>query len=226
MIERGPLIELAGIDGSGKTTLARNLCGLFINSGRPAFVRGFHSWVRRWANGISVPRGLSRGQYVGHSAVEFAVALEYLELSKLAGDIGADGSVAIVEPFAINSAAVAAALEVKNLRAVVDAYLVGPAPDLIVHLDVGSAIAMARIRERCSGDNFLLDKEADSFIQRLHAAFETVIPMFQAAGRTVLTLDGEDSVQANVEATLHRLSEGGFTFVSSVGSDGYRENIG
>jgi len=200
------VVEIAGIDGSGKSTLAERLRGHFADLGHPAATRRTHSLVRRWCSALAARHGLGRGDYVGHDAVELAVAFEFLHESRRLGRIPA-GEVLVLEPYVLNSAAIAAALGIANLPGLLDVYCATSAPDLTVLLDLDPAAAMRRILDRPGADNFVLTERHDPFIEKLSAAFDRVVPAFAAAGRPVLVLDGAAPVETNLDRVVTRLAE-------------------
>lgn len=200
------MIEIAGVDGSGKSTLAERLRGHFADLGHPAATRRTHSLVRRWCSALGARHGLGRGDYVGHDAVELAVAFEYLHESRRLGRIPR-GEVLVLEPYVLNSAAIAAALGIGNLPGLLDVYCATPAPDLTVLLDLDPAAAMRRILDRPGTDNFVLTEQHDPFIEKLAAGFDRVVPAFAAAGRPVLVLDGAAPVDTNLARVIGRLAE-------------------
>lgn len=200
------VIEIAGIDGSGKSTLAERLRGHFAGLGHPAATRRTHSLVRRWCSALGARQGLGRGDYVGHDAVELAVAFEFLQESRRLARVPR-GEVLVLEPYVLNSAAIAAALGTGNLPGLLDVYCASPAPDLTVLLDLEPAAAMRRILDRPGADNFVLTERHDPFIEKLAAAFDRVVPAFAAAGRPVLVLDGAAPVETNLGRVTRRLAE-------------------
>lgn len=200
------VIEVGGIDGSGKTTLAERLRAHFAGLGHPAETRRTHSLVRRWCSALGARHGLGRGEHVGHDAVELAVAFEFLRESRRHGRVP-PGEVLVLEPYVLNSAAIAAALGTANLAGLLDVYCATPAPDLTVLLDLEPAAAMRRILGRPGTDNFVLTERHDPFIAKLHAAYDRVLPAFAAAGREVLVLDGAAPVETNLARVLARLAE-------------------
>jgi dTMP kinase len=200
------VVEIAGIDGSGKTTLAERLRRHFAALGHPAEARRVHSLLRRWCSALGARHGLGRGDWVGHDAVELAVAFEYLRESRRLDRVP-PGEVLVLEPYVLNSAAIAAALGTGNLPGLLDVYCATPAPDLTVLLDLDPAAAMRRILARPGTDNFVLTERHDPFIEKLHAAYGRVLPAFTAAGRELLVLDGAAPVEANLGRVLDRLAE-------------------
>jgi len=212
------VVEIAGIDGSGKTTLAERLRRHFADRGHPAQTRRVHSLVRRWCSALGARHGLGRGDWAGHDAVELAVAFEYLRESRRLDRVP-PGEVLVLEPYVLNSAAIAAALGTGNLPGLLDVYCATPAPDLVVLLDLDPAAAMRRILARPGTDNFLLTERHDPFIEKLHAAFGRVLPAFAAAGRQVLVLDGAAPVERNLGRVVDRLEASGYVFPPSGGAD-------
>jgi thymidylate kinase len=200
------VVEIAGIDGSGKSTLAERLRGHFAALGRPAETRRTHSLLRRWCSALGTRHGLGRGDWIGHDAVELAVAFEYLRESRRLDRVP-PGEVLVLEPYVLNSAAIAAALGTGNLPGLLDVYCATPAPNLTVLLDLDPAAAMRRILVRPGTDNFVLTERHDPFIGKLHAAFGQVLPTFTAAGREVLVLDGAAPVETNLGRVVDRLAE-------------------
>ena len=113
----GPVIEVAGVDGAGKTTLAAHLSGHYIAQGRITYVRSFHTWIRRWTTAVAATRG-SRAEHFGLDAVEFATAVELMDRSQLLRRSAADGSLFVLDPYIFCSAAMSASYGVTNLAAI------------------------------------------------------------------------------------------------------------
>ena len=97
-----------------------------------------------------------------------------------------------------------------NLAAIVETYLAGAPPDLVVYLEIDPAVAMERIGRRVSNDNLVLPSYAEPPLTEFRDALETVAPLFAAGGVDILRLDAESTVEANVKAVADRLAELGF----------------
>lgn len=206
----GPVIEVAGVDGAGKTTLAAHLSGHYIAQGRITYVRSFHTWVRRWTTAVAAQHGRSRAEHFGIDAIEFATAVELMDRSQLLRRSAADGSIFVLDPYIFCSAAMSASYGVSNLDAIVETYLAGAAPDLVVYLQIDPALAMERIGRRVSNDNLVLPSYAEPPLTEFRDALETVAPMFAAGGVDILRLDAGSTVETNVKAVADRLAELGF----------------
>ena len=210
MVSPGPVVEVAGVDGAGKTTLAAHLSGHFIAQGRITYVRSFHTWIRRWTTAVAAEHGRSRAEHFGIDAVEFATAVELMDRSQLLRRATADGSIYVLDPYIFCSAAMSASYGVSNLPAIVETYLAGAPPDLVVYLEIDPRAAMERIGRRVSNDNLVLSAYREPPLVEFRAALETVAPMFTAAGVEILRLDAESTVESNVKAVADRLAELGF----------------
>lgn len=210
VLSPGPVIEVAGVDGAGKTTLAAHLSGHYIAQGRITYVRSFHTWIRRWTTAVAAQHGRSRAEHFGLDAVEFATAVELMDRSQLLRRSAADGSLFVLDPYIFCSAAMSASYGVTNLAAIVETYLAGAPPDLVVYLEIDPRVAMERIGRRVSNDNLVLPAYQEPPLAAFRDALEAVAPMFAAGGVEILRLDAESTVEANVKAVADRLAELGF----------------
>ena len=210
MSSPGPVVEVAGVDGAGKTTLAAHLSGHYIAQGRITYVRSFHTWVRRWTTAVAAGHGKSRAEHFGLDAVEFATAMELMDRSQMLRRSAADGSIFVLDPYIFCSAAMSASYGVTNLAAIVETYLAGAPPDLVVYLEIDPRLAMRRIGRRVSNDNLVLPAYREPSLTAFRDALEAVAPMFAAGGVEILRLDAEATVEANVKAVADRLAELGF----------------
>jgi thymidylate kinase len=204
------VVEVAGVDGAGKTTLAAHLSGHYIAQGRITYVRSFHTWVRRWTTAVAAGHGKSRAEHFGLDAVEFATAMELMDRSQMLRRSAADGSIFVLDPYIFCSAAMSASYGVTNLAAIVETYLAGAPPDLVVYLEIDPRRAMQRIGRRVSNDNLVLPAYREPSLTAFRDALEAVAPMFAAGGVEILRLDAEATVEANVKAVADRLAELGF----------------
>jgi len=204
------VVEVAGVDGAGKTTLAAHLSGHYIAQGRITYVRSFHTWVRRWTTAVAAGHGKSRAEHFGLDAVEFATAMELMDRSQMLRRSAADGSIFVLDPYIFCSAAMSASYGVTNLAAIVETYLAGAPPDLVVYLEIDPRLAMRRIGRRVSNDNLVLPAYREPSLTAFRDALEAVAPMFAAGGVEILRLDAEATVEANVKAVADRLAELGF----------------
>lgn len=200
------LIEISGIDGSGKSTLAAAISGALIGKGVKTYVRSQHSHVRRVAQAISERADRPRDTYIGHDAVEFAVALELAERSR-ALEVACSGrSVFIVEPYVTCSAAVAATVGISNFDAVMDVYGWAYPADLTIHIETSPETALQRIRSRPASDNLTL-RDAIRDLDLYARGFDKALSRL-AAG-SLLRLDGERPVDevagVGVDAVVTRL---------------------
>jgi thymidylate kinase len=210
MLAPGPVVEVAGVDGAGKTTLAAHLSGHYIAQGRITYVRSFHTWIRRWTTAVAAQHGRSRAEHFGLDAIEFATAVELMDRSQLLRRSAADGSLFVLDPYIFCSAAMSASYGVTNLAAIVETYLAGAPPDLVVYLEIDPRVAMERIGRRVSNDNLVLPAYQEPSLAAFRDALEEVAPMFATGGVEILRLDAESTVEANVKAVADRLADLGF----------------
>jgi thymidylate kinase len=201
---RGRIIEVAGIDGSGKSTLAEALAGIMIARGETTYVRSFHSWVRRASNAIAAKRGLQRGEYIGHDAVEFAVAMEISDRSRHLATAIADGTNYVLDPYVACSAAVAAAHGVTNLASIVDVYATATLPELVVYLRIMPELAYERIMKRRGLDNVVL-RSGPSTLHAYERGFSIALEALRGAGVPIAEFDATVPIPELAAAVLEQM---------------------
>ena len=153
------IIEISGIDGSGKTSLSSHLCGMLVNEGISPWEITIKPSAKRLIYKVRQIEDLpSLSHFGGREAIELAAAVELLPASTLriqqAGP--SEEEVYIAEPYVLTWLATAAGYNVRNLAGIAAIYRQCPNPDLSVFLRVDPDTAIARIHHRPRKDRILL----------------------------------------------------------------------
>lgn len=149
------LVELSGIDGSGKSTQLALLQGWCNQSGLPCYHRPIRSTARRVLGGIAAELGHASWQDVfDRDAVELATALEVRQT--VFGTILPTlfpGQVIVCDSYLRTWVAAAHANAPARRSELGLVYRTIPAPDLAIHIDLPVEEAMERIERRPKGDH-------------------------------------------------------------------------
>ena len=167
------IIEISGIDGSGKSTQIAMLARLAQEAGVPCYERPIRSTCRRVVSGIAAQLGLASWRTVfDRSAVELATALEAHQMVySTILSINFPGQLIVTDTYVRNLLAVAIAEGGAAIDQLVAIYATFPRPDVSVHLDVPIDEAYARIEARPKGDH-LLRTGGQARLQRLADAYD------------------------------------------------------
>lgn len=150
------LVEVAGIDGSGKSSLLDQVEGWLQAGGVPVFRRSFKSGARRLVR---------RAGGFGQEAVEAVTAVEMLQAAGLTlqpvGSVDAGPpEVFLTDEFAIAGLA-RGLMRLGRRHAGIEAlYRRLPVPTVALHLDVPVELAVRRLAGRPRGDKSLLVEPA------------------------------------------------------------------
>ncbi|SFL00038.1 AAA family ATPase [Brevibacillus centrosporus] len=162
------LVEITGIDGSGKTTLIHRLRKeLNEHSHIWAYERNFKNRSKRFLESIALNKGFDRCEKLFKpELVEFANALELVEEVNRNFYYLRDDSrqVYFVDQYYCSWMATAILNELDILEDLRMIYSYLPKPDLSIFLTVPPEIALSRLQAREKGDQIL---QLDSPINRL-----------------------------------------------------------
>lgn len=151
------LIEISGIDGSGKSTLIARLARTAHEAGVPCYERQLRGVGKRVLTALAAQQGHTSWWAVfERGPVEFATALEMYQLyySSIA-PILFPGQIVFTDTFVRSWLATAIANGSIDPVALIQVYRCIPAPDLSVQLDCPTEIAYERICARPKGDHIL-----------------------------------------------------------------------
>jgi thymidylate kinase len=148
------LIEVAGIDGSGKTTLIHHLRGHLHEKGRPAYTRTWPSTVKRIA-ADTAHQAADRPwwEFFDPAAIETAAAFEHLAaVHQHLLPLDPGRQVVLTDTYTVRWLATALlhGAEAGPLAAL---YARLPAPDLSLWLDTDADTARARLLARPQRDH-------------------------------------------------------------------------
>ncbi|MFI7301470.1 hypothetical protein [Streptomyces sp. NPDC050121] len=148
------IIEISGVDGSGKTTQMEMVSRLMQEHGLHVYRRSFYSTGRRILNNIAVQLGHNSWDAVfDRDAVELSKAVEmfqYAHSSLLSS--GFNGEIVMVDNYIRRWLAASLLDGAKNKEQLLQVYRALPAPDLSIHLECEAEVAYERIVARRKGD--------------------------------------------------------------------------
>ena len=202
------LVEISGIDGSGKSTLIRALKGQIDM--RPAFwcyERNFRNRARRFLESIAMARRLERADDLFPSealALVDAVDLVDEAVRTLHFDSSSSRQIYLVDHYRTSWMARAIARSREDGRLVAPVYDHLPKPSLSFSLVVPPAIALERLRLRGGGDQVLAKPDALGALSRLGDAFDCAI---EGSPYPVHHLDGERPIAASLEDILSHIDQ-------------------
>lgn len=166
------LIEVAGIDGSGKSTLVAHLQGFLSVNGVQCVERVIRSTHKRVLLDIARDRGCDHWREVFDvSSVELAHALEMTAaVYQQVLPINPRYQVIVTDTYIARWLATASMWGAANLDQLADIYRVLPPPDISIHLTVDPETAYRRLMSRPKRDHKMklgsserLHSYADSF---------------------------------------------------------------
>lgn len=151
------IVEIAGIDGSGKTTQIERLMRWASERGVPSYERKLRSFGRRVLGGIAASKDLSSwDQMFDVGAVELATALEIYQMAHATIlPLNLPGQIIITDTYAKYWIATTLSRGSGSAEQVSIIYALLPPPDLSVQLDVSTDVAYQRILARPKGDHIL-----------------------------------------------------------------------
>lgn len=172
------LIEIAGIDGSGKTTLINRLRRQINGESLQwAYERNFKNRGKRLLEQIALSKGFDRCEEVfDPNHVEFANALEMVEeVHRHFYYLREDSRLAyFVDQYQTSWLATAKLSQLTVYDHLKDIYTYLPRPDLSVLLVLPPQAALERLNSREKGDQILQMKSPIEYLTRLEGAFEQV----------------------------------------------------
>lgn len=198
------LIEISGIDGSGKSTLIAKLARIAHESGIPCYERQLRSVGRRVLTALAIQDGhTSWSTAFERGPVEFATALEMYQLfySSVA-PILFPGQIVMTDTYVRGFLATAAANGSADTVALVRIYGCLPAPDLSLQLDCPVDVAFNRILARPKGDH-ILRSGGRPRLQRLADAYNDDIN--ELVHYPAVHLDSKQTVEALTEVAMEQI---------------------
>lgn len=207
-IPQGFLLVLEGIDGSGKTTLARRLASLVQQ-------HQYGVILTREPGGTEFGKGLR--QLLQHSVVRPIPEAEFLlfaadrmqHITTVVKPALADGQIVISDRMADSSMAYQGygrGIDRTMIATVNQWALQGIVPDLIIHIKLDWQTALQRI-EKNRGELTAFEKEKQEFFERVAHGFEVVFKDKPQA----ITLDGtqtqDELFKQASEAVIQKLTQ-------------------
>ncbi|MFF2019513.1 hypothetical protein [Paenibacillus sp. NPDC058177] len=168
------LIELSGIDGSGKSTQMDKLFRFFNESGIPSYQRTLRSTYKRILATISQENGHKHwSTYYTPDEVEVAHALEMINLVFTSiNPVNHNKQIIITDTYTLRWIATAILWDSKDISKISKIFNNIPQPYLSFHLETSISEANQRILNREKGDHILsfgnvkkLEKYQESFNQ-------------------------------------------------------------
>ncbi len=202
---RGKLITIEGLDGAGKTTLARSLCEALR-------ARGIDAELLREPGGVRVAELIRElvqdpGLQIGARAEALLYAAARAQLVDEALEpLLARGAVVLLDRFVDSSLAYQGAgrgLGIDRIREVNEFATGGLGPDLTLLLVVDPAIG----RDRSSGRSTTPDRlelEGDEFFARIAAAY---LQLAEAHPERIRTIDAAQPPDAVFAAALEAVAD-------------------
>ncbi|WP_255945429.1 hypothetical protein [Streptomyces odontomachi] len=180
------LIELAGIDGSGKSTFAERIMRLFNSAGVPCYQRSFRSTYKRIAADISARHGHRHWSGLFEpNEIEVAQAFEMVHtVYQQVLPLDLDAQVIVMDTYVSSWLATAALWRSDALERLREVYALLPAPDVSILLEVPVEEAARRISRRPKGDH-IFKTGSDSVLARYAEAFEQTRALVPYAQNTV-----------------------------------------
>jgi len=214
------IIEIAGIDGAGKSTQIARLARVAQECKVPCYERSLRSTGRRILSGIAAQQGLEWRALFDRGAVELATALEMFQLfHATVVPIQFSGQMIVTDTYVREWLAVAIAEGGENVSQIVEIYRAMPSPDLSVQLDCSVDTAFCRIVARPKGDH-LLRSGGKARLQRLADAYATGLD--ELVGYETAHVSGEAEEAATFAAILQLIlawaAEGDSTLYSRLSS--------
>jgi dTMP kinase len=195
----GPLIVIEGIDGTGKTTLARALGAALRGRGREV-VESFEP--TRGPHGQRI-RAIARGEEARPEAVAEAELFRLDRRAHVADVIApalATGKTVILDRYYYSTMAYQGARGLDPQAIERDNASFAPLPDLLVILDLPVPDALERITQGRGGAPDAFEKA--EALEKIRAVFASV------EHPNLLRLDARQTTDSMVAAILERLGEG------------------
>lgn len=201
------IIELSGIDGSGKTTLIERIMRELNGSGVPTFERSLRSTYKRVLADIATEHGVAHWKEIYRpDQVELAHALEMLQQCyALVLPFVGSGQVVVTDTYRARWLATAVMWGVEDIGPIAAVYDRLPRPVLSVHLEVDVETAYQRITSRPKGDHITKMGNPDR-LRRYHEAFAATEGAISYARSRVDTNGSQDDACDEILTLVRRLS--------------------
>ena len=169
------IIEVSGIDGSGKTTLAQRIRRHVLESGIHAWERSLRSVTKLHLGDIAAVHGASHwSKAFDVDQVEFAHAMEMLGMCRQHFDpLDRTRHCFVTDTYVWRWLATAAMWQATNLPSLAQLFATLRAPEVSIRLEVSADLAYERILARPQGDSLLKMRDR-SRLDRYAAAFDQV----------------------------------------------------
>ncbi|MEX2104279.1 MAG: hypothetical protein WD907_02975 [Bacilli bacterium] len=172
------LVEITGIDGSGKSTLIAKLRKHFNSIPLTwAYERSFKNRGKRFLEHIALQQGKSRPEEIFDPAlIEFHNALEMVEeINKHFYYLSKDsGLLFFVDQYYTAWLAHAVRRKITIVKELEAIYAYLPAPDLSIYLEVTTATALTRLQCRVKGDQILNEQNPLRTLTNMKDSFDLV----------------------------------------------------
>lgn len=170
------IIEVSGIDGSGKSTIAQRLRRRVLESGIHAWERSLRSVTKLYLGDMAAEQGASHWSAVFDvDQVEFAHAMEMLGMCRQHFDpLDRTRNCFVTDTYVWRWLATAAMWKATNLASLARLFSTLPAPEVSIRLEVSTDRAYERILGRPQGDSLLKMRDR-SRLDRYAAAFDEVV---------------------------------------------------
>lgn len=195
-----PIIEIAGVDGSGKSTVIQHLMRHFNELGQPAYERSLRSVYKRVLDDIAFEKTASQNwsSMFDANSVELAQALEMLQLvqTQLA-PFAQSRQLFLTDTYAIRWLGVATDWGA-DLGVLGEVYSRLPKPIVSIYLSVDPSTAHDRILARTKGDH-ILKMGNPSAVAKYAAALDSALHFVPYE---IQTVDANTTEQETVLAAI------------------------
>ncbi|MBY5370569.1 AAA family ATPase [Rhizobium leguminosarum] len=148
------IVEIAGIDGSGKTTIINALKGRLIRSGLSVSSRSPKSqnWLLLYA--VAQAKKLDFFKTFGEDAIHLSAILDlYFQATSVFGARVSEGHIFLIDRYILSHLAEAIFSGCGNIDGLKQLSLEIPAPQISICLKIGPNIALERINSRSEHDS-------------------------------------------------------------------------
>ncbi len=184
------LIEITGIDGSGKTTAIQTLRRKINEETTSwAYERSLRSNGIRLLESIAQENGHSRPyEFYSHEETELARLLELVQASynDLMPGADAPGQWYFVDNYVLEWIARLFDRSVSHPEKLIPICRKAVKPNRSYYLEIDAPTAIERMRARTKGDSLLLEKNPEESVDQLRISFEKAI---EASGTQVVRID-------------------------------------
>lgn len=200
-------IEVAGVDGSGKTTVMQLVRRHLLDQGIQTWERSLRSVAKLLFNDLAAEAGHSHwGGVFTANEVEVAHAVEMVaQFRSQILSLNLDRQSFVSDTYVCRWLATAQMWGATNLHHLVTIFGILPPPDVSVRLVVDPATAYRRVQQRPQGDSLL--KMSDMSRIKVYAdAFEAAAPYFLYPTTLVDANRPLDSVMSEVLELVDKAS--------------------